>query len=81
MKSYPKPIEKQIVQFYHSLNERDSRRYAGIEASKLGHGGLEYISKLLNCDQKTIRKAQEEFQTDEALPIEGQRKKGVAEKA
>src|SRR4051794_35365913 len=40
---------------YRSLRENDRRRYAAVEAAKLGHGGLDYIAALLGCDPKTIR--------------------------
>jgi len=39
-------IEKMNL-FYDSLNERDRRRYAAVEAIKFGHGGIEYISEIL----------------------------------
>ena len=32
--------------FYDSLSEKDRRRYAAIEAEKLGYGGASYIRKL-----------------------------------
>jgi hypothetical protein len=34
---------------YHSLREKDRRRYAAVEAAELGRGGIEYIVKLLGC--------------------------------
>jgi hypothetical protein len=47
--------------FYRSLRENDRRRYAAVEADKLGHGGLDYISTLLGCDPKTIRQGREDL--------------------
>ncbi len=41
--------------FYDSLSEKDRRRYAAVEAQKLGHGGEHYIATVLGCDEKTIR--------------------------
>ena len=61
--------------FYRSLNERDRRHYAAIEALKLGHGGVDYISQVLKCDQKTISKGIAELES-EILPTDKQRKKG-----
>lgn len=52
---YPPEIETQMQRYYHSLSEKDRRRYAGIEAVKLGHGGIRYISQVLGCDYKTIK--------------------------
>jgi hypothetical protein len=60
MKNYDILIEESMKVFYNSLNERDRRRYAAIEAIKLGHGGIEYISKILSIDPKTIKKGIEE---------------------
>ena len=50
-----------MKKFYDSLNEKDKRRYAGIESEKLPHGGVNYISALLACDPKTIRRGQKEL--------------------
>jgi len=52
---YRPDIENDMRNFYVSLSEKDRRRYAAIEAEKLGHGGLTYISLLFGCDVKTIR--------------------------
>jgi len=35
---YSEEAEKQMKAFYDSLNEKDRRRYAAIEAMKLRHG-------------------------------------------
>lgn len=41
---------------HNSLSEKDRRRYAAVEAEKLGHGGISYIASLFNCDEKTVSK-------------------------
>ena len=75
-----------MLKLYTSLNERDRRRYAAIESIKLGHGGIVYISQVLKCDPKTIHAGLreidipddgEETETNEALEISRQRKKGL----
>ena len=53
-KKYPEETEKQMKSFFDSLNERDRRRYAAIEAIKLGHGGQKYISAILGCHFQTV---------------------------
>jgi hypothetical protein len=58
---YSNELEKDMRSVYESLSEKDRRRYAGIEAKKLGHGGIVYIATLFNCDEKTIRKGIREF--------------------
>jgi len=40
-------IEIKMRDFYNSLSEKDRRRYAAIEAEKLGYGGASYIRQLL----------------------------------
>ena len=77
MVEYPKAVEGQMVKFFRSLNERDRRRYAAVEAAKLGHGGIQYISRLLGCDPKTIGQGIAELESEEELAVDGQRKKGV----
>ncbi|MCI5140538.1 MAG: ISAzo13 family transposase, partial [Candidatus Electrothrix sp. ATG1] len=47
--------------YYLSLNERDRRRYAGVEALKIGHGGQNYIAKILGCSKRTVRKGTREI--------------------
>ena len=66
-----------MVRFYQSLNERDRRRYAAVEAGKLGHGGIEFIARLLACDPKTISRGMTELKSAQQLNVDHQRKKGV----
>ena len=40
--------------FYATLSEKDRRRYAAVEAQKLGHGGTTYVAKVFGCAQSTI---------------------------
>ena len=63
-----------------SLNERDRRRYAAVEALKLGHGVIEYIAGTLVCDQKTIAKGMKELSAEEEWDMSRQRKKGAGAK-
>jgi hypothetical protein len=59
--TYSPEIEHSMRMFHDSLSEKDRRRYAAIEAAKLGHGGTEYISTLLGCDPKTIRQGRDDL--------------------
>ncbi len=79
MDAYPPTVERMMKRLYRSLRESDRRRYATIEAAKFGHGGLEYIARLLGCDPKTIRSGQSELQAEDELDSERLRKKGAAE--
>ncbi len=75
MDGYSTEIEDQMVRFFDSLSERDRRRYAALEAEKLGHGGITYISQLFSCDPKTIQHGKSEMQDKDFLQTQRQRKK------
>jgi len=60
--AYPPDIEELLRHDYQSLSEKDRRRFAALEAIKLGHGGTEYIAHVLDCDPKTIRDGMRELQ-------------------
>jgi hypothetical protein len=75
MSDYSAEMKRRMVRFYASLNERDRRRYAAIEAQRLGHGGIHFISGLLKCDPKTIAHGIQELEAEEPLNTERQRKK------
>jgi len=74
---YPDQIEREMKKFYGSLSEKDRRRYAAVEAAKLGHGGIEYIATVLGCDPKTIRHGQQDLEVLPQDPRERVRKKGA----
>lgn len=60
-KIYPVQIERWMRMFYDNLSEKDKRHYAAVEAEKLGHGGINYISELLGCSRQTIYSGMEDF--------------------
>jgi predicted transcriptional regulator len=61
MKPYAVEIEQMMQQFYTTLSEKDRRRYAAIEAKKLGHGGVTYIARVLGCDRSTVQAGMKEL--------------------
>ena len=77
MEAYGTSVERMMQRLFESLNERGRRRYAAVEAAKLGHGGIEYLTRLLGCDPQTIRQGLAELEADAALVIDRQRKKGA----
>jgi hypothetical protein len=76
MDGYSEELERQMSRLFGSLSERDRRRYAAVEAAKLGHGGIEYISRVLSCDPGTIRRGISEMESQDELDTQRQRKKG-----
>ena len=77
MDAYAPGVERVMKRLYDSLSEKDRRRYAAVEATKLGHGGVEYIARLLGCDPKTIRQGQSELEGTDDLDSGRVRKKGA----
>jgi len=78
MEHFVPAVERMMRRLYQSLRENDRRRYAAIEAIKLGHGGVEYVADLLGCDPKTIRQGVAELEAPDELDVERVRKKGGA---
>jgi len=79
MTTYAPTVERHMKAFYDSLSEKDRRRYASIEAEKLGQGGVDYISQVLECDPKTIWHGKQDVETLPADQAEGRiRKRGGA---
>ena len=76
MEGYAAEIEGKMQRFFGWLSEKDRRRYAAVEATKLGHGGVEYIARLLACDPKTIRQGLHELEEAEDEAAGRIRKKG-----
>ena len=81
MDAYAPEVEGMMKRLFDSLAENDRRRYAAVEASKLGHGGIEYIASLLGCDPKTIHQGMVDLADLPDVPPERCRKKGVAANA
>jgi hypothetical protein len=80
MVGYKAAVKRHMVRLYSSLSEKDRRRYAAVEAEKLGHGGVQYIAELFGCDPDTIRHGAQDI---EQLPDDAAagrvRKKGGPE--
>lgn len=67
--------------FYQTLSEKDQRRYAAVEAQRLGHGGIEFISEVLGCSTKTISRGIKELDELPNDPAAGRvRREGAGRK-
>jgi hypothetical protein len=77
MTPYSEEVERAMKTFFGSLREKDRRRYAAVEAAKLGPGGLAYLSLLLGIDSHTIRQGEADLRCLPDVPPEDIRKKGV----
>ena len=76
MQAYSADVERKMQRFFGWLSEKDRRRYAAVEATKLGHGGIEYIAQVLACDPKTIRQGLQDLEEVEDAAAGRIRKKG-----
>ncbi len=83
MMPYSLLIEQEMRKFYNTLSEKDKRRYAAIEALKLGHGGIVYISQVLGCSRRTITKGINELKNlpDNSAHDKRTRKQGGGRKS
>ena len=75
---YAAEIEEKMQRFFGWLSEKDRRRYAAIEAAKLGQGGVAYIARVLACDPQTIRQGLHDLAAAEEKAAGRIRKKGGA---
>ena len=76
MEVYAADIKRKMQRFFGWLSEKDRRRYAAVEAAKLGHGGIEYIARVLACDPQTIRQGLRDLEEEEDAAAGRIRKKG-----
>ena len=80
LQSYPTTIEEQMRRYYQSLSEKDRRRYVGIEALKLGYGGISYIHRVLGCNRETIQLGIADLSDPVAMKETRQRERGGGRK-
>jgi len=81
LEPYDEEIEGQMKNLYQSLSEKDQRRYAAIEAKKLGYGGLSYICRIFACDPSSVKRGMNELGTPLASNDKQIREAGGGRKA
>ena len=82
MDPYPSEVCEHMKAFHDSLSEKDRRRYAAVEAEKLGHGGVEYIASVLGCSERTVRQGHSDVSKLPEDEAEGRiRKKGGSQES
>ncbi len=78
MQPYDTDVETHMRKLYRSLSEKDRRRYAAVEAEKIGHGGTQYIAALFDCHPDTIRQGKADLEQLPKDAAQGRvRKKGA----
>lgn len=66
--------------FYASLNERQRRHFAALEAKEIGHGGIKEVSAAFGISVVTIREGFIELEANTQLPSGRIRKAGGGRK-
>jgi len=78
---YEPQVEERMRSFCETLSEKDRRRFAALEAIRLGHGGIEYVAEVLGCSTRTIERGAEELDQLPADPAAGRvRRPGAGRK-
>lgn len=83
MTKYNQETEQKMLIHFEQLLEKDKRHYAAIEATKLGYGGIRYISNLFKISEYRIRTGIKELNTPEliaSIPKGKQRRPGGGRK-
>jgi Rhodopirellula transposase DDE domain len=70
---YSDEITDLMLKHHQSLSEKEQRKYAAIEAVKLGRGGIIYIARVLRVDRNTIAKGIKELKTESDTTFNQQR--------
>jgi hypothetical protein len=78
-----KDVELKLA-YMESLNERQRRQFAALEANAIGWHGVSVVSEALNINAHTIRRGQEELASGEKYAVDspirrsgGGRKKNI----
>ena len=67
--------------FFDSLSEKDRRRYAAVEAERLGLGGIRCVAQILGCSTRTISRGIDELDSLHDDPAAGRvRRPGAGRK-
>jgi transposase len=72
---YTQETEAQMQELYNRLPEKSRRLYAGVEASRLGRGGVSYIARLFDCSRNTILRGISELSEEEEVLDKGRSRK------
>ena len=59
---YEARVQERMRAFWQTLSEKDRRRFAAMEAERLGHGGRVYVAAVLGCSTRTIERGIEELE-------------------
>ncbi len=58
---FSEATEEKMRDFCETLSEKDQRRYAAMEAWRLGHGAITYVAEVLGCSTRTVSRGMNEL--------------------
>ena len=64
----PNNLDAQMKLFVSTLNEKQKRLFAGLEANRIGHGGQKVVAERLEMDPQTVRRGQRELEQANIIP-------------
>ena len=67
---YSAEVEKQMLKYYKSLNEKGQREYAALESLRLPFGGKAYIIGLLGISFNRLARGIKELLDDKVVKAE-----------
>jgi hypothetical protein len=78
---YDEQTQMRMKCFFESLSEKDRRRYAAVEAERLGYGGIVCAAEIFGCSTRTITRGLAELDALEDDPAAGRvRRPGAGRK-
>ena len=74
-------VQSHLKSFFESLSEKDRRRFAAVEAERLGYGGVRRVAEMLGCSTRTISRGLAELDLLDGDPAAGRvRRPGAGRK-
>jgi len=64
----PNNIETQMKLFMSTLNEKQKRLFAGLEANRIGYGGQKIVAERLEMDSQTVQRGQRDLEQGNISP-------------
>ena len=78
---YEPYVKERLRGFWQTLSEKDQRRFAALEAARLGRGGAQYVAGVFECSTRTITRGTCELDLLPEDPAEGRvRRAGAGRK-
>jgi hypothetical protein len=71
MVQYEPELAERMRGFYQTLSEKDRRRFAALEARRLGRGGIVFVAEVLGCSTRTIERGAIELDQLPDDPVAG----------